>query len=339
MEDGIKSYQPSTFKNSTFNLLSSIVKCNSNTMQALIGLKKVQSQRFLENGRRIPVTLINVKGNCVIAVKTTERDHYQAVQLGFSMKKKASKAELGHAKGAKQEKAPKFLREVRILDDSPLPEVGSIVNPAEVFQPGDIVNISGISKGKGFAGVVKRHGFHGGPKTHGQSDRHRAPGAIGQGTTPGRVYRGKRMAGRMGNENVTIRNLEIVDVTADGVLVIKGLVPGIINSLVVVNKTGEDKKFVPLWKEDDGAPAEEQGATGQIPPSGDAQTVQEETPSLDSSSLSGNQPTNNEEQTNSSEGSVSDSPQEDSPAVASEKSSEATEPEAKEEVKEKEDAK
>lgn len=218
-------------------------------MNSLIGVKKVQSQRFLENGRRIPVTLIDVKGNCVIAVKTTERDHYQAVQLGFNMKKKATRAEVGHAKGAKQEGAPKFLREVRVLDDSPIPEVGTVINPTEVFQPGDIVNVTGTSKGKGFAGVVKRHGFHGGPKTHGQSDRHRAPGAIGQGTTPGRVYRGKRMAGRMGTENVTVTNLEVVDVTADGVLVIKGLVPGIINSLITIKKVGTDEKFVPLWKE------------------------------------------------------------------------------------------
>ncbi|KKQ35015.1 MAG: 50S ribosomal protein L3 [Microgenomates group bacterium GW2011_GWA2_37_6] len=287
-------------------------------MQALIGLKKVQSQRFLENGMRIPVTLIDVKDNCVIAVKTTDRNHYQAVQLGFSMKKKASKAELGHAKGAKQEKAPKFLREVRILDDSPLPEVGSIVNPAEVFQPGDIVNISGISKGKGFAGVVKRHGFHGGPKTHGQSDRHRAPGAIGQGTTPGRVYRGKRMAGRMGNENVTIRNLEIVDVTADGVLVVKGLVPGIINSLITVKKVGEDKKFVPLWKESDGAPAEEKGATGQTPPSDDAPT---------SAKATVDKQTVEEEGSTTTEGPSEQSSTEEKPAE-----------EAKEEVKEKEDA-
>lgn len=198
---------------------------------------------------RIPVTLIDVKGNCVIAVKTSERDHYQAVQLGFGIKKNATRAEVGHGKGAKRDMAPKFLKEVRILDDSPLPQVGSVLNPSEVFQPGDTVNVSGVSKGKGFAGVVKRHGFHGGPKTHGQSDRHRAPGAIGQGTTPGRVYRGKKMAGRMGTDNVTVRNLKIVDVTADGVLVVKGLVPGITDGLIVVKKVGEDKKFVPLYKE------------------------------------------------------------------------------------------
>lgn len=217
-------------------------------MQALIGVKKVQSQKFLENGRRIPVTLIDVKDNRVIAVKTNDRDHYQAVQLGFSMKKKATGAEVGHAKGANLEKAPKFLREVRVYDDSPLPEVGAIINPQEVFQPGDIVNVSGFSKGKGFAGGVKRYGFRGGPKTHGQSDRHRAPGSIGQGTTPGRVYKGKRMAGRMGNENVTIENLEIIDVN-DSQVMIKGLVPGIINNLIFIKKVGEGKKFVPLWKE------------------------------------------------------------------------------------------
>ncbi|EKD86874.1 MAG: ribosomal protein L3 [uncultured bacterium] len=225
-------------------------------MQALIGVKKVQSQKFLENGRRIPVTLIDVKDNRVIAVKTNDRDHYQAVQLGFSMKKKATGAEVGHAKGANLEKAPKFLREVRIYDDSPLPEVGATINPQEVFQPGDIVNISGVSKGKGFAGGVKRHGFHGGPKTHGQSDRHRAPGSIGQGTTPGRVYKGKRMAGRMGNENVTIENLEIIDVN-DSQVMIKGLVPGIINSLIFIKKVGEGKKFVPLYRDPEEVAADE----------------------------------------------------------------------------------
>jgi len=218
-------------------------------MQTLLGQKKVQSQRFLENGKRIPVTLIDVKGNIIVSVKTQEKNNYQAVQLGFSMKKKATKAELGHVKGAKLEKAPKFLREVKIVDETEeLPVVGTILNPVEVFEPGDIVDVSGFSKGKGFQGGVKRYGFHGGPKTHGQSDRHRAPGSIGAGTTPGRVYKGKRMAGNMGNENVTIKNLEVIDVTTDGVLVVKGLVPGIIDGLIMVNRVGKDKNFVPLYK-------------------------------------------------------------------------------------------
>ena len=286
-------------------------------MQSLIGVKKEQTQRFLENGMRIPVTLIDVKGISVVSVKTADKDKYQAIQLGFGKTKKASKAELGHAKGAKRDGAPKFLREVRILTDEALPEVGTDVNPTEVLKAGDIVNISGVSKGKGFAGVVKRHGFHGGPKTHGQSDRHRAPGAIGQGTTPGRVYRGKRMAGRMGSDNVTIANLKVVDVDSETVM-IKGLVPGIINSLLVIKKTGEDKKFVPLWK-----PADESEAAGRSSVSDDAQTVEEKTSSSDSSSLSGNQPTDVEEQTESGEGSVSDSSENgQAPAVQDESSTE-----------------
>lgn len=281
-------------------------------MQTLIGQKREQSQRFLENGKRIPVTLIDVKGNTIVALKTQEKNNYQAVQLGFSMKKKASKAELGHAKGAKLTKAPKFLKEVKIVDDSPLPEVGLVLNPAEVFEPGDMVDVSGFSKGKGFQGGVKRHGFHGGPKTHGQSDRHRAPGSIGQGTTPGRVYKGKRMAGNMGNDNVTIKNLEVIDLTDDGVLIVKGLVPGIMNGPLMVTKTGTDKNFVPLWRDK----TEEEGESSQTLTTGDAQTVEEESVTKDPSSLSGNQPTDTEEESKSAEGPVSDSPQKDSPDVA-----------------------
>lgn len=295
-------------------------------MQALIGAKKSQSQKFLENGMRIPVTLIDVKDNRVIAVMTQDKNKYQAIQLGFGIKKNASRAEVGHAKRVNLEKAPKFLKEVRILDDSTLPEAGAIINPGEVFQPGDIVDVTGTSKGKGFAGVVKRHGFHGGPKTHGQSDRHRAPGAIGQGTTPGRVYKGKRMAGRMGNENVTIRNLKVIDVTADGVLVVKGLVPGIINSLIFVKKVGTDKKFVPLWKEQvEEAQASEvaESASDQTSPSGDAQRNPDKSQTQESASLSGNQPTESEESQKTNEGSVSDSPQEGSDTVATGESSQA----------------
>lgn len=228
----------------------------SEFMQVLIGLKKSQSQRFLENGARIPVTLIDVKGNIVMSHMTMDKNKYQALQLGYGAKKNATRAEVGHAKGAKLSSAPKFLREVRIYDDSPLPEVGSTINPEEVFAPGDIIDVSGFSKGKGFQGGVKRYGFHGGPKTHGQSDRHRAPGAIGSGTTPGRVYKGKRMAGNMGNDNVTVTNLLVVDVTSDGVLVVKGLVPGIINGLIYIEKVGQHKKFVPLWKEKTEEPVE-----------------------------------------------------------------------------------
>lgn len=116
------------------------------------------------------------------------------------------------------------------------------------LKPGDVVQVRGTSKGKGFAGVVKRHHFKGGPRTHGQSDRERAPGSIGQTTTPGRVYRGKRMAGRMGSDRVTIKNLLVLDIARD-IVTIKGLVPGARNNRLVITKTGEAKKFIPLYKQ------------------------------------------------------------------------------------------
>jgi Ribosomal protein L3 len=127
--------------------------------------------------------------------------------------------------------------------------LGSEIQVAEIFATGDMVDVTGVSKGKGWAGGVKRWGFHGGPRTHGQSDRERAPGSIGQTTTPGRVYRGKKMAGRMGSDTVTVKNLEIIEITNDGVLLIKGLVPGRLNGLLMIKKVGENKKFVPLYKE------------------------------------------------------------------------------------------
>ena len=216
------------------------------TLQAIIGQKIDQTQKFLENGTRIPVTRLWVKENVVVSHKTIDKDNYSAIQLGFGQKKKAGKAQMGQTKGAGLTTAPKFLKEVRM--EKELSSVGETINAAEVFKPGDMINVTGISKGKGYAGVVKRHHFKGGPRTHGQSDRERAPGSIGQTTTPGRVYKGKRMAGRMGNETATIRNLEVVDVSEDTILV-KGLVPGGRNTLIMVKKVGENKKFVPLYKD------------------------------------------------------------------------------------------
>lgn len=218
-------------------------------MQALIGRKLQQSQRFLEDGTRIPVTRLWVSHNTVVQRKTTEKDGYNALQVGLGIKKHPTKAIKGHIKGAKIEKAPSYFREIRLgefsQDD---PDVGGVLNPSEVLKPGDRVDVTGVSKGKGFAGVVKRHHFKGGPRTHGQSDRERAPGSIGQTTTPGRVYKGKRMAGRMGHMRATVKNLTVVDVT-DSELLVDGLVPGGTNSLVMIRKTGEDKKFVPLYTE------------------------------------------------------------------------------------------
>lgn len=218
-------------------------------IQTLLGKKLNQTQKFLENGRRIPVTEVAVSDNVVLQAKTVEKDNYLAVQLGYGVKKSGTKPVLGHVKKAGLDKAPAFVKEVRVKDANDLPQAGDLISVETVFKPGDIVDVTGTSKGKGFAGVVKRHNFRGGPKTHGQSDRHRAPGSIGQTTTPGRVYRGKRMAGHMGVDTVTMSNLTVVDVDAvNKKLYILGLVPGHKDSYLLITQKGEDKKFVPLLK-------------------------------------------------------------------------------------------
>lgn len=216
-------------------------------ISTIIGKKLGQAQAFLEDGSRIPMTKIMVAGNVVTQIKTTEKDGYQSVQLGFGEAKKADKPTIGHIKKAGVTKTPRFFRETKAdkVEDVTL---GSEINVEEVLSAGDIVDVTGTSKGKGYAGVVKRHHFKGGPKTHGQSDRHRAPGSIGQSTTPGRVYKGKRMAGRMGAEQVTIKNLEVIDY-ADGVLLVKGLIPGPISSIVTITRRGINKKHIGLYKE------------------------------------------------------------------------------------------
>lgn len=214
-------------------------------VHALIGQKKIQTQKFLSDGTRIPVTEIHLSSNAVIAMKTQAKDGYDAVQLGMGVKKNPTKALIGHTKGANLKSAPQFLREVRMSDTTALPTLGDMVKASDVFKPGDTVDVVGISKGKGYAGGVKRWGFKGGPRTHGQSDRERAPGSIGQTTTPGRVYKGKKMAGRMGHERVTVKNLVVVAVLDDAIW-IKGLVPGGRDNLLYIKKMGEDKKFVPL---------------------------------------------------------------------------------------------
>lgn len=217
-------------------------------MQGIIGKKIYQSSGFLEDGTRVPLTAVATKGNIVTQVKTIEKEGYNALQLGFDNRKKSSKSQREHAKKAGIDKTPRFLREIRV-DEIGEGSLGKEILAKEVLEAGDIVDVSGISKGKGFAGGVKRHHFKGGPRTHGQSDRERAPGSIGQTTTPGRVYKGKRMAGRMGHVNVTVKNLEIIEITDDGLILIKGLIPGHINSIVKIEKRGVNKKFVPLYKE------------------------------------------------------------------------------------------
>lgn len=218
-------------------------------MNAILGKKQDQSQVFLIDGTRMPATKISVAGTVVVAVKSMDKNGYTAIQLGIGQQKRATKALLGHVAKAGLVRAPAFFREVRLSDEGELPTPGTSVKASDVLKAGNIVQVTGVSKGKGFAGGVKRYRFKGGPRTHGQSDRERAPGSIGQATTPGRVYKGKRMAGRMGHDQVTVKNLTILDINGDEVYV-KGLVPGGRNSIVLITKTGEDKKFVPVYKEE-----------------------------------------------------------------------------------------
>ncbi len=216
-------------------------------VQTLFGIKEEQSQRFLANGTRIPVTNVHVVPMPVVATRTKDKNGYSGVQVGIGTNKHNKKSLKGMIKEAKLEKTPLFFREIRVADDKAqdLPGLGELINAGDVLQAGDIIDVVGVSKGKGFAGGVKRYHFKGGPRTHGQSDRERAPGSIGQTTTPGRVYKGKRMAGNMGHERVTVQHLQVLLVNGENVLV-KGLIPGHINSLVMLAKSGEDKKFVGL---------------------------------------------------------------------------------------------
>jgi large subunit ribosomal protein L3 len=189
---------------------------------------------FSSAGEARGVTVVEAGPCVVVQIKTTERDGYDAVQLGFGQRKSLTKPMRGHVK---QLGNFRYLREVRV-DDPNEYEIGQSLG-ADVFEAGDIVNVVGTSKGKGFAGGVKRYHFRGGPKTHGQSDRHRAPGSIGSGTTPGRVRKGLRMAGHMGDERVTVKNLRVFQSNPErGILLIEGSVPGGVNGVVRVTKTG-----------------------------------------------------------------------------------------------------
>jgi large subunit ribosomal protein L3 len=200
-------------------------------MAGILGKKIGMTQLYREN-LEIAVTAIEAGPCCVIQVKTVEKDKYNAVQIGFGEAKKLSKAEKGHLK---ENGNYRYLRELRTENVNDY-QVGQKID-AVMFKAGDIVQVEGISKGKGFAGGVKRHHFKGGPKTHGQSDRHRAPGSIGSTTTPGRVLKGLRMAGHMGARKVTTRNLVVVEVdVAKNVLLLRGAVPGARGGILLIEK-------------------------------------------------------------------------------------------------------
>lgn len=206
-------------------------------MKMIVGRKLNMTQIFDADGKMTPVTAVRVSAGAVTQVKTAARDGYAAVQLGFNEgAKHTSRAVLGHVKNLL---ARPVLRELR-LDNADSFKVGGKYDLAN-FSAGDIVSVTGVSKGKGFAGVVKRHHFHGSPKTHGHKHDLRAPGSIGS-TDAQRVFPGRKMAGRLGGEQATIKNLQIAKVDAEqSLLYIKGAVPGARNGLVIIKGEGEMK--------------------------------------------------------------------------------------------------
>jgi len=201
-------------------------------INTIIGKKLGMVQVFTETGKCVAVTAIEA-GPCKITqVKAAATDGYNAAQVGFGIAKRLTAAEKGHLKDMGQFK---YLREIR-LDNVEGLKPGDTID-LTVFKTGDKVDVSGLSKGKGFAGVVKRHHFKGGPKTHGQSDRQRAPGAIGSTTSPGRVWKNVKMGGHMGDEKVTAQNLAVFQAdAAKNLLLIEGSVPGAKNCLVIIKK-------------------------------------------------------------------------------------------------------
>jgi large subunit ribosomal protein L3 len=211
-------------------------------LNTILASKQKMSQTFIGD-TRVLVTFVKA-GPCIVThIKKIHKDGYWAIQLGFGEKKikNVTKPLKGHLKGAiKDKKAPRFLREVH-LDNQPDLKVGDQIKVSDIFKKGDVVSVTGTSKGKGFAGVIKRWGFSMGPRTHGQSDRLRAPGSIGA-TTPGRVWKGKKMAGRMGGKVTTVKNLIVVDVNDEkGELALSGTVPGVYGGLLIITKLASGK--------------------------------------------------------------------------------------------------
>ena len=208
-------------------------------IKGFLGKKIGMSQVFREDGILVAVTVLEA-GPCVVTqIKTQEHDGYEAVQLGFGEVKRRNKPMAGHYKTSR---LCRHIKEVG-ADDVNEFQVGQNLT-VDVFKPGEFVDVTGRTKGRGFAGVMKRHGFAGGPRTHGQSDRARAPGSIGGGTTPGKVYKGMKMAGHMGDVRATGQNLEVIVTDAErGLVLVKGAVPGAKGGYVYVSDA--KKKALP----------------------------------------------------------------------------------------------
>jgi large subunit ribosomal protein L3 len=212
-------------------------------VKGILGEKLGMTQVFTEEGRALPVTVIKAGPCRVVQIKTPEKDGYGAVQMSFGQTKRPGKPLTGHFAKAGVEPA-RHLVELR-TDDASSYEAGQEIK-ADVFQPGQRVDVVGVSKGKGFAGPMKRHGFSGLKASHGTERKHRSPGSIGAASTPSRVFKGIRMAGQMGNERVTVLNLEVVETDPERhLLLVRGAVPGPVGGLVMVRsgvKTREARK-------------------------------------------------------------------------------------------------
>ena len=207
-------------------------------MKGILGKKAGMTQIFDDTGEAIPVTIIEAGPCYVTQIKSKETDGYEAIQLGFGEARRINRPLRGHLpKGVPD---LRYLREMNV-DDISAYEVGQKID-AGLFSVGDVVDVTGISKGKGFAGVMKRHRFGGGPITHGQSDRARAPGSIGATSTPGRVVKGMRMPGHMGSQRTTVQNLKVVLVDPErNLLAVRGAVPGAKGGLVTVKTAVKGK--------------------------------------------------------------------------------------------------
>lgn len=209
-------------------------------MKEILGKKIGMTRIFREDGEVVPVTVIEAGPCPVVARKTVEKNGYDAYQVGFGTQRKklVSRPFAGQFKGSKIE--PTYcLREVK-YDESEL-EIGAVLK-ADIFHEGEKVDVTGISRGLGFAGAMKRHHFQGANKTHGQSDRWRAPGSVGSSSYPSRVFKGQRMAGRMGRDRVTALNLEVVKIiTKENLILVKGAVPGHRGALLKVRKSNRSR--------------------------------------------------------------------------------------------------
>ena len=212
-------------------MVSTWGRCDA-MIQGMLGKKIGMSQIFREDGRVVPVTVVQA-GPCTITqIKTTVKDGYEAAQVGYAQVRRLNKPLRGHLGSTG---LFRYLRELPVNSLEEL-HVGQEIN-VNLFQAGEKVDVMGKSKGRGFQGAMKRHGFHGGPRTHGQSDRARAPGSIGANTYPARVLKGKKMAGHMGDTRLTVKNLEVVEVDADrNLLLLKGGLPGAPNGLLIIRK-------------------------------------------------------------------------------------------------------